>query len=350
MPFLEGAIAAISTDAHKQKMSEMVAAASAGDKEQQVALSKVVVSSVGHLIRAAGTWQQWYKSVSLKEDEVGYIRDYVPQQVEVRLGTGDGTVAAYDLQPDLEDDRIVPLFFIYSDVVRAKLFDEYKGNIADAALATVDIALDLMEKIDALLQVPMTVGTSSSVFTATFVNDGTPASHYHASDRIFTTNFPTGNIIVLSTNGASTVPRFDVIRAVDEYFGRFGSAFSPDGEMVAARIHVASGMAHHFGDEFTPTSAANLYTDKLFVTRKRVEYNGSIYEIVPDPTMDPASKYVLVTGNAPAGIFFDKPAGSMVKRTEDEVLNEVFAFERALIGYGFPITWAPRVLAVKFKD
>jgi hypothetical protein len=345
--YFKGALDAVETSDHKQQVAEMVAAAQAGDREQQVALGKMIAVNVGVLIRAAGTWVQWYQSTSLGEADVPYLRNYVPQVGDVRVGTADGYITTKTLQPDVESDEMVPLFFLLSDMYRAKLFDPYKGNVADAALGTIDIAMDLMEKIDGLLQLPFTVGTPNSVFTASFTVDGTPAAHYHASARIKTANFPTGNIIAPSTNGASTKPRLDVIRAIDEYFGRFGNAM--DG-MGATTVHVASGIAHQFGDEFSATSAVNDYTANLYANRSRIQYNGKAYDIVPDPTIDPTDKHVYVKGAAPAAIYFDKPAGSLVHREERTVENEVLTFERALIGYAFPVTWVPRVLAVKFKD
>ena len=345
--FLEGALNAIETEDHKKQVGAMVAAAAAGDAEQQVALGRMIAVNVGNLIRAAGTWVQWYQAQSLGESDVPYLRNYVPQVGDVRVGTADGYLTTKHLQPDVEDDTRVDLFFLLSDMYVATIFDPYKGNVSDAALGTIDIAMDLMEKIDGLLQLPFTVGTANSVFTASFTVDGTPAAHYHASSRIFTSNFPTGNIIAPSSNGASTKPRLDVIRAIDEYFGRFGNAIDGMGAMT---VHVASGIAHQFGDEFSATAAVNAYTDRLYANRSRINFNGKDYDIVPDPTIDPTDKHVYVKGVAPAGIYFDKPAGSLVHREERVVENEVMTFERALIGLAFPVTWVPRVLAVKFKS
>lgn len=345
--FFEGALNAVETEDHKKKMADMVAAAQGSDREAQAALGKMIAVNVGNLIRAAGTWMQWYQSQSLGEADVPYLRNFIPQVGDVRVGTADGYITTKTLQPDVESDEMVPLFFLLSDMYRAKMFDPYKGNVADAALGTIDIAMDLMEKIDGLLQLPFTVGTANSVFTASFTVDGSTASHYHASSRIQTANFPTGNIISPSSNGASTKPRLDVIRAIDEYFGRFGNAM--DG-MGATTVHVASGIAHQFGDEFSATAAVNEYTANLFANRSRLNYNGRAYDIVPDSTIDPTDKHVYVKGAAPAAIYFDKPAGSLVHREERTVENEVLTFERALIGYAFPVTWVPRVLAVKFKS
>ena len=345
--FIEGALNAIETEDHKKKVSDMVAAAAAGDASSQVALGKMIAVNVGQLIRAAGTWVQWYQAQSLGEADVPYLRNFVPQVGDVRVGTADGYLTTKHLQPDVEDDSRVDLFFLLSDMYVATLFDRYKGNVSDAALGTIDIAMDLMEKIDGLLQLPFTVGTPNSVFTAAFTVDGTPAAHYHASSRIFTDNFPAGNIIAPTSNGANTKPRLDVIRAIDEYFGRFGNAIDGMGAMT---VHVASGIAHQFGDEFSATSAVNSYTEKVFANRSRIEFNGKAYDIIPDPTIDPTDKHVYVKGSAPAGIYFDKPAGSLVHREERVIENEVMTFERALIGTAFPVTWVPRVLAVKFKS
>lgn len=350
--FIEEALTNLETEGYRSEMADLVAATRGEGPDASLAratLAMRIAISVGHLIRAAGTWVQWYQSVSLAEDEVPYLRNYVPQNVNVRIGTADGTLMTHDAQPDLEDDTKAQLFFVLSDLVRAKLFDEEKGRIADAALGTVDIALDIMEKIDGLLQLPFLVGTPNSVYVSSFTNDGTPASHYHASSRIQTGNFPAGNIIAPATNGAATLPRFDCVRAIDEYFGRFGDNFQPDGEMAAARIHVASGLAHHFGSEFNPTSHVNRYTENMFQNRRRIEYNGLVYDVVPDPTIDPADKHIYVSGGMPAGLFFDKAAGSMNHRHEDEIQNEVSVFQRQLIAMLFPVTYAPRVLAVKFK-
>lgn len=345
--YFEGAITALESEDHKKKMADMVAAAMGDDKTAQVALGKVIANNVGNLIRAAGTWIQWYQSQSLGESDEPWLRNYVPQVGDVRVGTADGYVTTKTLQPDVESQERVNLFFLLTDMYRAKIFDPYKGNVADAALGTIDMAMDLMEKIDGLLQLPLTVGTPNSIFTATFVVDGSPASHYHASARINTANFPTGNIIAPASNGANTKPRLDVIRSIDEYLGRFGNAI--DG-MGLATIHVASGIAHQFGDEFSASSAVNAYTDKLYANRSAFSYNGRNFQVVPDPTIDPTGKYVYVNGGAPVGIYFDKPAGSLVYREERQIENEILTFERALIGYCFPITWTPRVLAVKFKN
>jgi hypothetical protein len=351
--FFKNALESLSTDANRTAVNEMVAASMGGGddaKTARAALGKMIAVNVGHLIRSTSMWVQWYESITLGETDKPFIRNYVPQQVGVRLGTADGYLRTHDVQPDDEDDSAVPLFFIISDMVHAKLFDEYEGNVGNANLAVVDIAMDLAEKVDSLLQLPFLVGTANSVYTGTFVNDGTTASHYLATSRINTANFPTGNIIAPSTNGAATKPRLDCIRAIDEYFGRFGNGFDVDGDMVAGRVHVASGIAHEFGLEFDATSHQNVYTDGLFKNRGRIDYNGRTYEIIPDNTLDPTDKYLYVNSNLPAGLFFDKPAGSKVFRMEDEIQNEVQTFERKLMGYAFPLTFAPRVLAVKFKN
>ena len=348
--FFEGAMNAIETADHKKQMTEMVAAAvgnGAESYEAKVALSRLIANNVGMLIRCTGDWIQWYESKSLQPDEVPYLRNFVPQVGDVRVGTQDGTMAVKHVQPDLEDDSLVPLFTLISDVYVATLFDPYKGFISDAALGTLDISMDLMEKIDGLLQLPFSVGTPNSAFVSSFTVDNTPAAHYHASARIFTSNFPAGNIIAPSSNGASTKPRYDVLRAIDEYLGRFGSAI--DG-LGVTQVRVAAGVAHQFGDEFSVSTPVNAYSDQVFKNRSRMVVNGRTMEIVPDITIDPADPHVYVKGPSPAGLYFDKPAGAKVSRTENEVRNEVTTFERALIGYAIPNTFVPRVLAVRYKS
>lgn len=351
--FLEEALASLETRNTNQEFTDMVAAAhgSAGPDRDiaRLALGRIISENVGHLIRAGGTWVQWYDSRTLAEDETAFLRNFVPQQVNVRVGNADGTVTTRHAQPNIESTELVELFFLYSDTFVGTLFDPNKGNIASAQLGTVDIAMDLMEKIDGLLQVPFTVGGANSMFVANFVKDGSVGAHFHASSRINLDNFPAGNIIAPLSNGASTKPRFDVIRAIDEYFGRFGGGLG-DGPMVPTAIHVASGIAHQFGDEATVGSAQNPWTDALFGNRRVLSYNGAQYTIVPDATISPTDKHVYVSSNMPAGIFFDKPAGSYVHRGDNMRANEFETWERALIGTAFPITFAPRVLAVKFKN
>lgn len=347
--FLEGALGAIHTDEHKKDMRDMVVAAQAGDLEQQAALRLLVATNVGHLVRVAGTWVQWYKTESLAADEAPLLRRYVPQQVNVRIANSDGTLATRHAMPNVEDSSLVDLFFVLTDSFVGTLFDVNKGFIGDAQLGTVDLAMDLMEKIDGLLQTPFTVGSANSVFTSAFTADGSTASHYHLSSRIFASNLPAGNIIAPSSNGAATKPRFDTIRAIDQYFSQWGTGFFGEGDFSAATIHVASGIASQFGDEFTATTVANLYTDGLYGNRAVVGFNGRNYTIVPDNTIDPADKHVYVRSTMPAGIYFDKPAGALVHREDHVRENEFEVFERSAMGLAFPTTWAPRVLAVKFK-
>ena len=348
--FFEGALTALDTEESRKGVADMVAA-SQGDtpdaKEAQVALARMIAENVGKLIRFTGSYVPWYKSVTLGESDIPYVRTYVPQEINVRIGTGDGTLITHDAQPDLEDDTKAILFFMISDILRARIFDVNKGNIADSALGTVDIALDLLDKIDAYLALAVRVGGAYSVFTRTFINDGTPAAHYQVSSRINTANYPTGNIIAPAGNGAATKPRFDCLRVIDEYFGRFASAL--DNAVGPVRVHMASGIAHQFGDEFTPTSVANPYTDQVFQNRKMLSYNGRSFEIVPDDTIDPADKYLYVNGGSPIGLYFDKPAGAKVFRKEDDVLNEVSTWERALLATMYPVPWAIGSCAVQFK-
>ncbi len=345
--FIEGALNHVETKEHNQRMVEMVTAAMGDDREAKAALGKVISVNVGNLIRASGSWIQWYDQVTLKEDEIPYVRNYVPQTGNFRQGTETGISAVKHVQPNLEDDTLVDLFFLLSDVFVATLFDRYKGNIAAAGLATIDLALDLMEKIDGILQLPFTVGTTGSVYVSSFTVDGTAAAHYLASSRIDTGNFPAGNIIAPISNGGATKPRLDCIRSIDEYLGRFGNVLEGDG---AITIHVASKIAHQFGDEFVATSAVNAYTDKLFKNRRMIEFNGKVYEIVADPTIANTSKYLYCKGSSAAGVYFDKPAGALVDRKEDAMLNEVRTFERALMGWIIPNTYVPRALAIQFKD
>lgn len=350
--FFKDSIEALESEDNRKKMADLVTASMSKDaaegKAAKAALGKIIATNVGNLIRAAGTWVQWYESQSLGEGDTAYLRNYVPQYGDVKVGTAEGGLRTRNILPNLESDEMVDLFFLYSDTYRAKLFDKHKGNIADSALAVIDLAMDLKEKIDGILQLPFIIGSANQIYVANFVNAGTAASHFHASARINTANFPTGNIITLSDNGAATTPRFAVIRAIDEYMGRFGDAMDGVGGMT--QIHVASGIAHTFGNEFTPTSVANPYTDKLFTNRRRGEYNGMVYEIVPDPTLSPTDKHVYVKGAAPAGIYFEKPAGAYTHREEDIRHNEVTTWERMLYGQAIPLTWVPRVLAIKFKS
>lgn len=348
--FLEGCLSALDTEDHKKQMAALVTASLNGDREAKATLGMNIAVSVGHLIRAGGTWVQWYQSQTLQPDETPFIRNFVPQQVDVRVANADGTLTTKHAQPNQESTEQINLFFLLSDVFIATLFDPNKGSVAEAALGTIDISLDLMEKLDGLLQAPFIVGADGSPFVASFVNDGTPASHFHASDRINTANFPTGNIIAAAGNGATTKPRFAVIQAIDDYYSRFGSGFDPAGDVFGTTIHVASGIASQFGLEFTPTSGNNPLTNSLFANRSFIPYNGKTYTIVPDPTLDPNDKYVYVSSNQPAGLFFEKPAGALVHREERQRENEVETWERILVGMGFPMTWATRVLAVQFKS
>lgn len=349
--FFDGALNALESKENQDRITELVNASMSKDsnesKEARAALGKIVASNVGNLIRASGTWIQWYESRTLGEDEVPYLRNFVPQYGDVRVGTAEGTITTKTILPNLESDERVDLHFLLSDVYRATLFDKYKGNVAASALAVIDIAADIMEKLDGILQLPFIVGTPNSVYVANFVNNGTPASHFHASARIKTANFPTGNLIALTDNGANTVPRFAVIRAIDEYMSRFGGVM--DGVAGMTQIHVASGIAHQFGNEFTPTSAANPVTDQMFSNRGRISYNGMTYEIIPDHTLDPTDKHVYVKGPASIGIYFDKPAGAYVHREESMAHNEVTTWERVLYGLAIPLTHVPRCLAIRFK-
>lgn len=348
--YVDGVKETLDTEEKLNDFRKLVTDAHEGDSQSRIALGMSIAESVGHLVRSTSNWLSWYDVRTLAEDEIPFLHNYVPQTINVRIGNSDGTLRQHHGSPNDSADERVSLYFILSDVFTGIIFDVYKGDIKQMQLGTVDIAMDIAESIDGVAQTAITVGSANSIYTDTFVTDGSPAAHYHASNRIQTGNFPTGNIIAAAGNGASTLPRLAVLTAIHEYYSRFGSGVFDGQDAVPVAIHVAAIHAAAFSAEFTPTSHMNRYTDQVFQNPFSLEAHGRNFLIVPDNTIDPADKHVYVRPNLPIGLHFQKPAGDKVGYEEDDRNNEFKTWERKCIGWAFPVTWQPRSVAIKFKS
>lgn len=301
------------------------------------------------MIRATLRWGQSYETITLGDSDIPYLRQYVPQEVAVLVGTESGSVTTRHASQNVANNPI-DLFFLNSDKFVVNLFDPYHGNIRDAQLASVDIAFDLSAKLDSLLQIPLMVGTSSSILVTNFTLDGSPESNYFPHSRIFPGNLPTGNIITLSTNGAQTLPRLDVLVAIQQYVSQWGAGAFEGGDLAPVEVRVASILAASFSKEFSATSFTNIYQEQVYQTPFKINYGGRDYIITPDNTIDPASKYVYVRFNLPVGLLFDKPAGAKNFSQVHDELNEEVCWQRGLYGTAIPYTFFPHWLAVKFQS
>jgi hypothetical protein len=182
--------------------------------------------------------------------------------------------------------------YLTSDIVRTRRVDIYRGRIADPALATINIAMDMGMKVDGQVQ-NLLIGPNSNFF-GLFTFTGKRANwSYVAHSRINTANLPnTNDVIVFEQDGVTPTNGFgfQVLAYITDYCARWDGAFQdgvnlrPTGRILLPPAHIKNIANGIYPSGATRNKIADELMDQGWFG---VHYLGRDWLFVPDNTLDP---------------------------------------------------------------
>jgi hypothetical protein len=356
MAFHDNAIEKLQSGKDAERVQELYAGVRSGDPESQQILAGTVTRMTSMLLVGNANWLQFYERVGLGDEDQFVAESRVGGETAVRFVGQDG-VPWTQSPNDNFSFTPTPLLNISTAVFEYPLFDIQMGDgVREHALSTVDLAQDLAAKVDELAASQIEITSPNTILTNSFTTTGPPELRsYVANSRVDVGNLPAGNIIVLSDNTATSLPRVAVILAAIDYASSWGfDAIAGQPDLVPQAIHVPSKLASAFLSEISPTAPSGVHNDNMVRNGPfQISYGGANVTIVPDNTLSPDSPYAYVRFNRPVGFFIDKPSQSRTivdESPNQQRLNKGTVSQSRAIGFSNPVHWGANILAVKFAD
>lgn len=340
----------IHTEGWLKERNEIMVLAARGDSDAQAELAEIVRRTVTNLLMAHANWSAFFAMESLANEETAYLEFETPREIQFdTIGEDGGVVTA---QADLSKSQaLCKLFYLWSEEFEYPLVDIYKGDVASLALATIDAARDLAQKINGLLGSYMLVGGANSRIGA-FTLDDSPTAHYVAHSGIHTSNLPTTNLPTITGNTATSLFRKEVFDAFIEYVESWGTgAFADGGDLRVAAIHVASKNSADFLKQLSLTTESNFATQQIFEGGRLVSYGGYTFPLIFDNTIPATGDgYAYLRTNKPVGMMFEKPGLDQVDTDQDKRSNKGKYSQGKVMGFGMANPWSVNCAAVKFRN
>lgn len=294
---------------------------------------------------------RYYEVVNLAADERPVIQEVLPRN-EVAFGYvgQDGNARRMKVMPD-SAETLLPMKFLNSEVLRYRLVDIYNGNAAAAAVATVDLASDSANKIDALAYTLLTASLSDGGVFGNFTVTGNKVNRvYLANSRVQTGNLPTSNDLSCSNNSGSTKFRLEAFKKAMNYCDRWAGCFSDGDLRPTGFVLLPSGDATDLADEITPTTtsiAASTVQENLLHNYTRVNYLGVNWTLIPDNTLSDGKAYFIL--NKPVGFIYRKPSLDMEVTETNRHQNWEERFMKTAIGLFIPTQRRMNALRVTYR-
>ena len=292
----------------------------------------------------------FFEAVNLADDERPVVQNTTQQEIRVGYVGADGEPRMVAVNRD-DDEALINLHYLTSELVRYKKVDIYRGTIVDAALQTLRMAFDVKNQMEkeafTLLTAAVNAGGAFGAFTFT----GKRANYtYLANSRILTSNLPSTNDIVVPGNSGSTKFRYAVLKAIMKYGHQWSGAF-PEGDLVpTGRILISALEASDIADEIVPSgSTSNAVADQLLTQGwTTIDYLGKKFTLVADNTL--AAKYCYAEYNRKPGRVYFKPSQDrdvVVSNFELDKKNEEERYMQKV--FGAYINSATRVNVARFQ-
>lgn len=328
----------------KEVSAAMVAAWEDGTGNLQKALNAVRVEMVGNFIATESTFRSaFFETQTLADNEEPYVENTTLNEIRVGSVGEDGTPEQIHIVKP-ESKYNVALELIASDVVKYKTRDIYKGNVADTAQKTIDIARDLRIKLDRihynLLQASLANGGCFGAFSYEQTRTRKEQRIYVPHSVINTVHLPTTNDVTIAANATPgplyhVAGTFDllVIKEAVRYANAWGNVF-PGGTLQATgEIIVPSSDIIGMADQYAPS--ANVQENRIQEDLNRngyfeMQYLGRMWMFIGDVTIPKGVCYPRF--NLLPGITYEKPSWDKEFTKLDEVANEEQRWQRKLWG------------------
>ncbi|HEX3800259.1 MAG TPA: hypothetical protein VH413_16305 [Verrucomicrobiae bacterium] len=369
---------ASTTDAEKiRQRNEFMARAETDAKARQQLCSIRVETVSNYVLATVNILSMFFEIVNLADGETYYFQNTTEQEIGVSYMGPDGGMQQKTVTKD-DDEIRIPMKILTTDEVRYKVWDVYRGSIVDAALKVLRMAYDLQNKIDQLAYQLLTdpnkgafgqfiypgstagggagSGTVPPVKTSTGAVSQTGVNYtFLPNSRINIANLPKTNDIVLSTNTANSVMRYEVFQKAIKYKDQWQGCW-PDGDpQLSGEVLIPGADASDIATEIVPSgSTNNRVADELLENGyTTVDYLGQRFVLKADNTITPGSCYFGMTKKAGRALF--KPSGDRNYRRgpEDDyelaAKNEEVQWMNKPLGLYMPTTERIYALRVTYK-
>lgn len=328
---LDEMVAALGDSKSHDELIALTKAAGRGDNDAKVQLCAIRVQTFNnYLLASQNKLSFFFNLIDLAEGETPYEQNETMQELRVSYVGADGQPTQTRIIKPQDESRI-PLHFLTSEEYEYLLVDPYRGRISNAAKATVMLAYDMKNAIEAKA-FAMITANAYGAFTTTGKNN---LRTYLGNSYINTANLPSTNDITLEGTDANSKFRYDVFREIKKYGEQWADAF-PDGPLVpTGRVLVPSSEVSDIARSITPTgSTSNEVANQLLEQGWTVvDIHGMKYTLIADNTLTPGVCYAEY--NRKPGNFYMK--SSLDEEIVDDSIamkkkNKESRFMRKLIG------------------
>lgn len=332
---------------NREKVAKLLDRQRAGDVEAGTELCALRTQQINLYVRAMSNWLMFFNDVPLADNEQACFVHTYNNPVNVRYIGQDGD-ARMVKAVKAQKQTFIDLREIASDEVTYPIRDiNFGTDVNGAAKATVDIAWDLANKIDALA-----FDFLDPLFGA-FTTSGTKLNRtYVANDRIITGNLPSTNILVLSDNtssGAKSKFRLDVVKEIIRYCAKWANVMNgpivPTGTIIVPAIDSTD-----LADEITPTSLVfqNQVAENLLQDFTQFMYLGRTWTLVPDVTIDHGVCYPVLSRKV--ADYYNKPGFAEEIVEVNRRKNLESRLEKRVINFASPEPWRVNLIKVIYDS
>lgn len=321
-------------------------AKAARDPKARQQLAAIRIETFNNFIYASNNfWEFFFETVNLKPDERPAEQNTTNEELKVYFVGGDGSPQTKLIARNDQEDLKV-LDFLTTDWARYEKMDVYRGSVADAALATIDLAYDWRNQADGQCY---TLVSSASVF-GTFVFSGKKQNYpYVTNSRINTTNLPTTNDIDI-TNATPVYFGFPVFDEIIDYFGRWAGVDAKVSAKPTGRILVPGSDIRQIKRSLTATGAKvnevgeNILADGWF----GVHYLGKDWTMIPDNTLTPGTCYPESTVK-PGRVYLKPDLDQELEDTDPKLIDKNYGRRKVKKVFGASLNAANRRLLCRVK-
>ena len=344
----------------KDVLTDSLAELSAAEKAEQIASWKQAITDpvkraelcafrttvVDSYVRATSKYASlFFRPVNLGDSERPVLQNTYRSEIKVTyLAEDGGPKVIKALKP--QKQTFTDLRVLSTEEFGYHTRDIYQGDISAAAQATVDMAYDMANKVDAEAYGLMTSGTT---LYGAFTTTGTKLSRtWVANSRVVAANLPSTNELSASSNGANTKFRLDccrqIVRYCEGFADIFGAPIRPTGVILVPSVDAAD-----LADEIVPTgSTNNAIADGILANYSQFSYMKVNWTIVPDATI--ASGYCYPVLNRPVGEIYFKPSMDEEFVTTDQKKHWESRVQNKVVGFSIPEPWRVFACRVHYKS
>lgn len=292
-------LAKADTPEGKRARADFAAACAKDPAFAAQSLASIRTETFNNFIYASNNlWDFFFETVNLVADERPVEVNTTNIEVNVYTVGGDGSPKKTLIARN-DEEQMKILNYLTTDWARYQVVDIYRGQIADAALATINLAYDWKNQAEGQLY---SLLTTTGIFGAFALTGRRETRSFVLNSRIKPANLPGGNDLTVGLNGPAvggvaqvkTPFGFPVLDRIISYFGRFaGSDPKMEDAKPTGRILVPGVDIEQIKSTLTAVNAKpavqgeRLLDDGWF----GIHYLGKDWFFIPDNTLPTGTCY-----------------------------------------------------------